>query len=219
MENLTDGQSVQRKRAAHTILGGIRISEVWIWLGGPALRRAGEGSHRGQAFWRRGDGLNISLRDDRNVWYDHRDGHGGGVLDLVVLIRGGSRADALRWIANQCGRPLEPLSAADHRKRAAERREIERHLEPARHWQYSAIALAETLLREFTSFDPAGLQPEIGEIGRFTSQLRRWQRLDDVGLVDEFGWWRTRDPGLTVAMIRAGARREAVERAWLRRSF
>ncbi len=57
-------------------LSGIRISEVWLALGGSAPRRG-----RARAFWRpKADGLNVSLSDKRGGWFDFRDSIGGGVL-------------------------------------------------------------------------------------------------------------------------------------------
>src|ERR1017187_7791338 len=103
------------------IIARVRLSAVWAALGGGELRHG-----RGQAFWREGDGYNVSLRDDRNVWHDKRDDIGGGVLDLVVRVRGGNRADALRWCADLAGVALEdrPLSAEDRARWAAERRQL-----------------------------------------------------------------------------------------------
>ncbi len=71
----------------------IRISEVWRALGGGELQH-----NRGRAFWRNGDGLNISLDDSKGAYYDHARGTGGGVLDLLQLVRGGSRAEAMEWL-------------------------------------------------------------------------------------------------------------------------
>jgi hypothetical protein len=52
--------------------------------------------------WRR-----LSLNDARNVWHDFTTNEGGGVLDLVVRICGGPRLDALRWLADFAGVPLD----------------------------------------------------------------------------------------------------------------
>jgi hypothetical protein len=82
-------------------------------MGGGELRRG-----RGRAWWRDGDGWNVALDDRRGCWYDHRDGIGGGVLDLVVHVRGGTRQDALRWLADLTGvaldgRPPDRISARE----------------------------------------------------------------------------------------------------------
>jgi hypothetical protein len=78
------------------------ISRVWRALGGGEIRRS-----RGQAWWRQGDGWNVALRDDQGQWFDHRDQVGGGVLDLIRHVRGGSRGDALRWLADWECLPLD----------------------------------------------------------------------------------------------------------------
>ena len=47
----------------------VRITDVWAALGGGPLRQ-----RRGQAFWRDGDGYNVSLNDDKGCWHDFRYG-------------------------------------------------------------------------------------------------------------------------------------------------
>jgi hypothetical protein len=85
-----------------------RINHVWHALGGGELRHG-----RGQAWWRKGDGWSVSLSDDRGAWYDYRDSIGGGILDLIRHVRGGTRGQALRWLADAMGIELDgntPLS-------------------------------------------------------------------------------------------------------------
>lgn len=55
------------------------------------------------------------------------------MIDLVVRVRGGSRPDALRWLADLAGIPLDnrPLSASERARWAAERRAIEKDLPAA----------------------------------------------------------------------------------------
>jgi hypothetical protein len=70
------------------------ITEVWIALGGPSPRRG-----RACAFFRGGDNpFAVSLNDAMGCWFDHRDGVGGGVLDLVQRAHGCDRRSALRWL-------------------------------------------------------------------------------------------------------------------------
>ena len=47
------------------VLNRLKISDVYQALGGPKLRH-----NRGPAFWRGGDGFNVSLEDPRGVWHD-----------------------------------------------------------------------------------------------------------------------------------------------------
>jgi hypothetical protein len=86
---------------AAEIVSHARISQVWGVLGGGEIKR-----NRSRAFWRSGDGWSVSLDDDKNCWFDHRDAIGGGVLDLIQHVRGGSRAEALRWLSEFYALPL-----------------------------------------------------------------------------------------------------------------
>jgi hypothetical protein len=94
------------------------ISSVWAALGGDPPKHG-----RARAFFRDGDNLQaISLNDDKGAWYDHRDNAGGGVLDLVQRVRDCSRADALRWLAED----LNGLTLEDRPATAAARQEYAR---------------------------------------------------------------------------------------------
>ncbi len=122
---------------AGEILERVTITEVWEALGGspPRFRRA-------SAFWRETKDLNVSLNDEKGAWYDHARGEGGGVLDLVMHIRGGSRADALEWIAERFCLPLEgrELTPAE-RRRYARVVELAKPLARAAwHWRQGRIA-------------------------------------------------------------------------------
>jgi hypothetical protein len=92
------------------MLARVRISELWGALGGGPLRHG-----RGRAFWRKGDGYNVSLDDAKAAWYDFRDGIGGGLLDLVEKARDCDRKAALKWLAGFCGVALDskPLTPAE----------------------------------------------------------------------------------------------------------
>jgi hypothetical protein len=192
-------------------LARVKISDVYAALGGPKLRKM-----RGPAFWRGGDGFNVSLDDGRGVWHDFTTDEGGGVLDLVVHVRGGNRADALRWCAGLAGIPLsdEPLSAEDRARWAKERRALERDLPTARCWRRAAVSMAEELLVSLKSalFDPTLPQPEIDEIGHVENMMRSLQQQDGAALVAEFGWWLQHHPGLTVAMVASAKRLERAQR-------
>jgi excisionase family DNA binding protein len=83
--------------SASEIIGSTRISVVYRESAGVEPQRSGPGRGRARAAWR------------------------GGILDLVISIRGGSRADALRWCADLAGVPLndKPLSAEDRARRVS----------------------------------------------------------------------------------------------------
>lgn len=199
-----------RHSSSAEVLASVVITEVFRGLGGDLRHR------RGRAFWRDGGGLNVSLDDNRGVWHDFVTNEGGGVLDLVVRARGGTRRDALHWVAEFAGVPLEDkaLSSAERAEWAKERRELEQNLPDARYWQRSAVNMADDLLNGLKAalFDPTQEQPETGEIYRLENMLARLRRLDGAALVAEFQWWRGRYPGMTAGMIRAAKSREQAER-------
>ena len=193
------------------VLNRVKISDVYQALGGPKLRKM-----RGPAFWRGGDGFNVSLEDSRGLWHDFTTDEGGGLLDLVVQVRGGNRADALRWLADLAGVPMDdtPLSPEDRERWAAERRELERDLPAARYWRRAAVNMGEELLDQLKTalLDPMLPQPEIGEIGHVENVLRSLQRVDGAGLVAEYRWWLEHHPGLTAAMVASAKRLERAQR-------
>jgi hypothetical protein len=106
---------------AREIISRIRISKVWAALGGGPLRNG-----RGAAFWRDSRDFNVSVSDEKGGWHDFVSGDGGGVLDLIQHVRGGSRADALKFVAELAGltldsRPLtrqEKCTHAEHLRQA-----------------------------------------------------------------------------------------------------
>ena len=84
--------------AAHVTLAeaisSVHITEVWDALGlGPVRHR------RGRAFWRNGDGFNVSLDDQKSARFDYVQGKGGGVLDLITLALECDRAGAVAWLS------------------------------------------------------------------------------------------------------------------------
>lgn len=94
-------------------LAAISISHVWAELGGQDLRRG-----RGRAFWRNGDGFNVSVDVVRGIWYDFATGKGGGVLALVETVLECGRPDALLWLeASGFIEPQRRLSRVELRQR------------------------------------------------------------------------------------------------------
>jgi hypothetical protein len=197
--------------ATTEILSRVRISQVYVELGGPTPR-----GNRVPAFWRGGDGLNVSLDDKRGVWHDFTTDDGGGVLDLVARVRGGSRADALRWCAELAGVPLEdkPLSPIERESWARGRRDLERNLPIAQCWQRAAISMTEELLDQLKAglSNPNLPQPEIGEIRGAESLLVSLRRKDGAALIDEYRAWLEEHPGLTAALVASAWRREQAQR-------
>jgi hypothetical protein len=176
-----------------------RITAVWTALGSPPLRR-----NRGRAFWRGGDGLNVTLNDNKAVWHDHARGEGGGVLDLVCLVRNCSRQDALRWLANFLGITLPRTIPEGGQNWQRERKEMRE----AELWATTAGALVEISVEDENIADRAALT-RIAGIAQVGGQE----------LLDEFRSWRSATPELTAAMVRAGmasnVRLQKALAAWL----
>jgi hypothetical protein len=193
--------------SADQILSEVRISEVWGALGGAPLRRG-----RGKAFWRDGDGYNIWLSDVKNGWKDYVTGDRGGVLALIAMVRGSSRQDALKWLADFRGVALDdtPWSAADCARWAAERRAREADLHDAHHWRRTAAKLAqETLDREKSRlFDPMEGRPDLHAITDMEAMLARLRVMGDEALVNEYRQWKRDHPAATFALVEIGRQRE-----------
>jgi hypothetical protein len=102
----------------------IEITQVWHALGGGPLRHG-----RGVAFYRGGDGYNVALDDHKGAWHDHRDGHGGGILDLIQRVLDCNRQAAIIWLSEAFSLDLgNPLSAVERRAFAKARAEAERFI-------------------------------------------------------------------------------------------
>src|SRR5438046_2905840 len=97
---MTRVSQVRPTGRANEILASIKISQVYRALAGKEPRRTGRDTWRAAAAWRDGSGFNVALNDAKGTWYDHRDRIGGGLVDLVQSVRGGSRQDALKWCAD-----------------------------------------------------------------------------------------------------------------------
>jgi hypothetical protein len=170
---------------ANDIISRVRISEVWLALGGGELRHG-----RGRAFWRNGDGYSVSVDDNKGCWHDFRDNAGGGVLDLIQHVLGGSRKDALRWLAGFAGISLTERRLtseewrAYQRERAAAGREAReltrwregliRTLEDARTDYLRAVHRARRLIQRH------GLDSDLGQLAADVadSYEPRYQELD-----------------------------------------
>jgi hypothetical protein len=203
------------RNSASAIVARSRISEVWRALGGGELRSAGQGKFRGRAWWRRGDGWSISLDDSHGVWHDFRDNVGGGILDLVVQVRGGTRQHALKWVAPLAGVVLDdrPMSPAERARYAQRQRELERALPAALRWRRTALLLAECLLAKLKEplASPTKGPAEPDEILRFESHLLWLRRLNGAALVEEYRHWAHTNAAFTSALVHVAQMREAAE--------
>lgn len=118
---------------APEIIGRVPITSVVAALGGTV--RHG----RCRAFWRDGDGFNVSLNDERGAWFDHARGEGGGVLDVIQRALSCDRKAALQWLADRAGVSLDlgwrDGDPADYRRFVAERRYAEVEAEQMVAWR------------------------------------------------------------------------------------
>ncbi len=200
----------RRMSAATDIIGRASIAEVYRVLGGSELRAG-----RGKAFWRNGNGYNVGFNESKGTWFDYVAGEGGGILDLIVAVRGGSRQDALKWLADSSGTPLDDRpprqDRAEHTRRA---RDIERQLPAARYWKRAAVLMTEELLTLLKSAleNPTLPQPGLNEIQSTEGMLSGLRRQDGAELVEDYRWWLEHYPGLTAAMVVAAKRRERAAR-------
>ncbi len=197
-------------RSAADVALAVPISEVWRMLSGGPIRHG-----RGRAFWRNGDGWNVSLVDERGVWHDHRDHVGGGVLDLIAHVNGGTRADALKWLADVTGTPLDDDRPPDPAAKAA----LARDTPAARLWRRAMLDIYDEILTNLKAglFDPMLPQPEDGEIKELEGLYAFVRDAPEAGLVFEYRRWRDMWPATTVAMIRVARSREQADRRALER--
>jgi hypothetical protein len=166
-------------------LASLDILDVWHALGGGSLR-----GKRGKGFWRAGDGYNVALDPAKRVWFDHRDGRGGGVLELVEVTLRYDRQSALQWLEANCGLELSrPMSPVERRRFRIERDDAEQ-------FGIAAQALAEEALERLDGEDPN--RADYTRLLGIVSKGR-------VVLTDEYRAWRETWPELTQAMVRAGA--------------
>ena len=167
------------------IITRANITSVAIALGVGPIRHG-----RIRAWWRQGDGCNVSLDDRKNTWFDHARGQGGGMLDLIGAVRGCSRAEALAWLADYVGQPLQVTTPETRRQWQCDRDERR----AAELWARSAQTLAEILLENCPDMERAA--------------LTRTARISASGgpqLLSEYRAWRSATPELTAAMVKGGA--------------
>ena len=115
------------------LIDGASILSVWNALGGGELRHG-----RGRAWWRDGDGYNVSLEESKGTWYDHAHGQGGGILDLIQTVLGSDRRNAVRWLADDRGVNLDndrPLTREEKRRYAQRRSHAESKAQDLTGWR------------------------------------------------------------------------------------
>jgi hypothetical protein len=189
--------------ALEDVLSRVRITELAQALG----IKLDKTRRRGVATWREGRNFSVSFNDVKNVWHDFVTGSGGGILDLVQRVRGGSRADALRWLADFAGVVIDdrPESRADRRAFAERRERDERDMREAEFFRIAAERVAEHVLEELPEAVEERFRPT-----QFLLNLRGSQGAALLALYRNF---RASEPRLTAALVFAG------ERTWERLSL
>lgn len=190
---------------AAAILDHVTICAVWRALGGGEPKFG-----RTPAFWRKTRDRNVSLSDAKGTWYDFRDNIGGGILDLVIRARGGSRADAFRWLAERFNLPLDShnMTVVERADWARRRRVAERVARPigraAYHWYRGRIAELTDVKRETVEDDRLNLST----LAPAAQELHRLEHLiTPEGIVCEYLTAVAADPVGTAAIVET-------QRAW-----
>jgi len=193
------------------IIRAAKLSAVYGALTGKMPHPAGQDKWRAPAPWRDGENASVAIDDAKGVWFDHVANEGGGIVDLVVRIKGGSPRDAMQWLSEHTGHALTttpPAQRAEwHRDQAA----LNRDLPDATLWRQSAVAMGNEVLDQMKAAlsNANAPQPAPGEIAELTQRVAGWRKLSDEGLVAEFRNWQARDPETTDAMARAARQENA----------
>jgi hypothetical protein len=120
---------------AAEIVQRVRISDVAEALGVKLNRTR----RRAIASWREGRHFSVSLDDGKNVWHDFVSGQGGGVVDLIVRIRGCDRKEALAWLSDFAGVPLDQQSDNERRHYAHRLHLVKPQAERLVAWKFDTL--------------------------------------------------------------------------------
>jgi hypothetical protein len=77
-------------------LTAVSISDVWRMLGGEPIENG-----KARAWWQGDPDRAVSIDDRTDRWHDTGNADGGGILELVAIVRGCSPADAALWIEDE----------------------------------------------------------------------------------------------------------------------
>jgi hypothetical protein len=181
---------------AREIIARLGITDAWVALGGPPLRHG-----RGPAFWREGDGYNVSICAAKNVWRDHVTGEGGGVLHLIEAVLRIDRRQALAWCADMAGVPLDdrPYTETERKEWGRRRRQAEELAARIDDWRMGA---------GMRSSDAKIEASDAGDIARLADVARDLYLIETAEPGDLAAMFNATDPGLR-------ARDEAAGQRWL----
>jgi hypothetical protein len=212
--NITDSR-LRHESPAAAVLNRVRLSAIYLALTGESVKpvkSTGGARWRARALWRAGKAPSVAGDDRRGVWKDHAGNAHGGVLDLIVLVRGGTRQQALVWLSEFSGIPLDdkPQSPRQQAEWAREKDRVKLALPKALLWRGAMLSLADELLDHLKAklMEPVITDLGIGEIFHLEQFLRRLRRLDGSELVSEFSEWMASSPVFSEALIRCARERE-----------
>ena len=202
---------------ARRICESVKISQLYQYLTGVQPKCVRGMMFRAPATWRSGDNPNaVSLDDSRGIWHDFVTDQGGGILDFVVTVKGGTKKDALAIVAEFAGVPLdsEPQPSEDHERWLEHKRTLNAELSIAQYWKRAAVKMTEELLVELKKplEDPELPFPELNSIFDTTQFLRRLESLDGLDLIAEYHSFLEPNPGLTAALVKWSRTKEQQER-------
>jgi hypothetical protein len=145
------------------------------------------------------------------------DGSGGGVLDLVQRVQGGSRQGALRWTADFAGIPLadHPLSPEERKRWKEERRALEADSPDAHRWRRTFCNYLESEMDSEKAKLFGGGTPDTDAIRSMTDMLTSYRQMTGAVLVHTYRTWRERQPTLTAWFVRRGYQLEETDRVVL----
>jgi hypothetical protein len=146
-----------------------------------------------------------------------------------VQLRGGSRQDALQWLAHFCGTTLEdaPQTPENRARYQVEKKAAELDMPDALRFRRGVIQLTHETLEATKSryFNPTETQSDYTDVIALQDLTRLLERLRGMGeglMLAEYRSWRDQYPGLTYGIVRAVAALEVSEmralRAYLRQT-
>lgn len=174
----------------------VPLSDVWERLGGPPITWRGDRA-RTRAFWRDGNGLNVSLDREKNVFYDFSSGEGGGILRLAELVLGNRHA-AGEWFARNFGEDETPYDP----RAADERRQLREY---ARLWRASRIRQLERIkahaFEDMMGPDPHRIEQQWWMFTEAARELFHVQKLAGAALVEAFETAVGNDPEYATRLV------------------
>lgn len=176
----------------------VPILAVWERLGGGEIRHG-----RGRAFWRNGDGWNVSIDLEHNRWLHFPTQAGGGPLQLVEVALPADRRGALNWLqAEGFIEPRRQLTPEEKRQYAQTLADAKAQARLALAWlteRLFELDLAKTAAVDFASDRIA-----VDALTAAAAEHCRLSQLDAPGVIRAWQAARLADPAETKRLERGG---------------